>query len=1024
MTTEPIDIPIGLRTALESGQCALFVGAGLGCHTSDPDGNHAPNGFELAQEIAAHFKIDVGDEIDLAKLAQVAELRRGRKELEIFVSSKLTNVEPDEIYKWICSVRWKAIFTTNYDSVIERAYELSSNPPQSPIPISSTSGIADYDPRFEVPVYHLHGYIKSDSFPKFLITEDDYTRFREKRRMLFEQLKTHLAVSNILYVGYSNRDPNWRLVLDEVAAEFSPSPMPISYRVSPATDPLDIEILESKRLYTINGDFGKFVETASVVLSTLEPTSDRLKRIESTIPPDFSSAFSDNPAPVVRLLDSWIYVNYAPFEDEPNTYQFLRGEKPNWALVGANHHFERDIEDQIYDDLLDYATSSSQRPRSSLLLAPAGFGVTTVLMSLAARFVTDDAGAVFMLKPGHSLREGDIEFVCTTLSSRVVFIIDDASQFYNQLHQVINRIRELRKPAMFIFGSRLNEWQLIGRPPRTNPYLLEPLSDPEIYRLIDCLQAHGELNELEHLSRVQQHAVIKQKHEKQLLVAMREATEGKDFDAIIEDEYRRLPTEISKQAYLITSCFHQFGVFIRAELLAKLLEVDIVNMYDELNKSTEGIILFELVDESKDIHAAFTRHRTISEIVWERCVSVYNRENIAHKALEALNLGYKSDRDAFENFYRSDQLIDDLGSIESRIRFFDRAGNKDPQNPYIKQHYARMLLRSEHIEMALRLIDNAIDINGEVRIFYHTKGTILKSLAIEADSDDIGRRYMARAEDAFRETIRRSPRDEYGYHGLANLYIEWAKRISDEEEGSEYITKAESIIEEGLSKVRQRERLWVLSANIEEFVGSLISYIDALQKAMNANPEGVIPRYLLGRAYLSQSRPQDTLQVLEPIIKREFQEYRSYLLYSQALIMTGAPYREAIAILRLATPYGFRDARFIATLAGMYFMDGEFSSADDIFKKRNNHNFTVQELERPHFIPRDPETPSEYLRMDGVVMTVKPGYSFIQTDGYPDLFCPASRYEGLILKEGIKISFQPAFTAKGAVAMRPREISE
>ena len=307
---------------------------------------------------------------------------------------------------------------------------------------------------------------------------------------------------------------------------------------------------------------------------------------------------------------------------------------------------------------------------------------------------------------------------------------------------------------MFIFGSRLNEWQLIRRPPRTNPYLLEPLSDPEIYRLIDCLQAHGDLNELEHLSRDQQHAVIKQKHEKQLLVAMREATEGIDFDAIIEDEYRRLPTEISKRAYLIAACFHQFGVFIRAELLAKLLEVDIVNMYDELNKSTEGIILFELVDESKDIYAAFTRHRTISEIVWERCSSVDSRDNIAHKALAALNLGYKSDRDAFDNFYRSDQLVDDLGSIESRIRFFDKAGNKDPQNPYIKQHYARMLLRSKHIEMALRLIDDAIDINDDVRIFYHTKGTILKSLAIEADSDDIGRRYMARAEDAFRETIK------------------------------------------------------------------------------------------------------------------------------------------------------------------------------------------------------------------------------------------------------------------------------
>ena len=46
----------------------------------------------------------------------------------------------------------------------------------------------------------------------------------------------------------------------------------------------------------------------------------------------------------------------------------------------------------------------------ALLLGPAGYGVSTLMMTLAARLVQERAGTVLMLKPGHPLLEGDIEF--------------------------------------------------------------------------------------------------------------------------------------------------------------------------------------------------------------------------------------------------------------------------------------------------------------------------------------------------------------------------------------------------------------------------------------------------------------------------------------------------------------------------------------------------------------------------------------------------------------------------------------
>ena len=127
------ELPLGLRHAIESGNCVLFIGAGIGAHLFDAEGNPAPDGNSLAKELAEHFLIDTEGVFDLAKVSEIVEIRKGRKELEVFLKRRLSNLQPDENLKWLVSLRWKAIFTTNYDNGIERAYELIVEPQQKPI---------------------------------------------------------------------------------------------------------------------------------------------------------------------------------------------------------------------------------------------------------------------------------------------------------------------------------------------------------------------------------------------------------------------------------------------------------------------------------------------------------------------------------------------------------------------------------------------------------------------------------------------------------------------------------------------------------------------------------------------------------------------------------------------------------------------------------------------------------------------------------------------------------------------------
>ena len=56
------------------------------------------------------------------------------------------------------------------------------------------------------------------------------------------------------------------------------------------------------------------------------------------------------------------------------------------------------------------------------------------------------------------------------------------------------------------------------------------------------------------------------------------------------------------------------------------------------------------------------------------------------------------------------------------------------------------------------------------------------------------------------------------------------------------------------------------------------------------------------------------------------------------------------------------------------------------------------------------------MKLTGQVTAVKVGYAFIDAPGYPSFFCPGSKFGRLVIREGLTLEFEPAFTARGAMA--------
>lgn len=1014
--------PFELRQAMESGECVLFVGAGIGGSLLDKDNKPLPYGSQLATEIADFFAIDTEGSTDLAKISRVVEIRKkGRKELNAFLQKRFTDITPDDDVRWLSTRPWRAIFTTNYDNGIERAYELNPQTIQNPVVATVTIDVGTINPMIEIPVYHLHGALFGVHEPHVIITENDYGTFRERRKMLFDLLKKELLTSTILYIGYSHNDSNWKLLVNELIGDMASGSRPMSYRIAPTTPAIDKEILRNMGVTTIDTDLQRFVQAARIELAAAPTTIDLLKPIEKSIPSDLAEHFKASAAAVARLLSSWTYVNQAPIQSS-NLSRFLKGDKANWGLIAQHDVFERDIEEEIYDELLDYVTSSSRKPSSRVILGPAGFGMSTLLYTLGGRLVEDRAGPVFMLKEGVSLIEGDVIFAASLFPNRrPFFIVDNAADFSDQILNSIYRLRDANRPAIFLMAERINEWRQRRGKLNASEHALESLSDPEITRLLSYLEKHGELGALEGLTPDLRFAAIKNKHGKQLLVTMREVIEGNQFDAILEDEYSNMGNELAKRLYLIVCCFSQHGALLRDTLLSELMSLSTADMYKLTAEATEGVVLYDEIDPVRGSYIARARHRTIATVVWERCGDIVSKEELVLTAVKSLNLNHKADADAFEEFIRSTKLVDSIRTLEGRTRFFESAIQKDPESPYVRQHYARMLIRAERPELALTQIETAIELDFSIRVLYHTQGLVLSQLAMVAESLELGRKRMLQAEQAFQRSLNIYEKDEYSYASLARLYLDWAKKVPNE--ASDYVSKSEETISKGLRVVANKEHLWVASSEVQSWLGNEPGRLKDLESAVSDHPKAIYPRYLLAQAYRNAGEPQKAMEKLEPVLKENSDEFRLCIEYAKALEDMGKPYDQSIAILNFGSVFGLRDARFIAIYAGMLFMSGHLSEADRVFSETTKREIDFADSVAIHYRPKDKEDPTKHIKLVGKVVRVKAGYAFIEVAGYSRFLCPSSKQRNITLREKMQVEFEPAFSAKGAVADRPVDIS-
>ncbi|WJN47500.1 SIR2 family protein (plasmid) [Priestia aryabhattai] len=142
---------------------------------------------------------------DPLKLAEEFEFEFGREALEDFLKDSLpdNNYTPGELHKMLLSIPWVDIFTTNYDTLIERTRNFIYDKNYSLV-----QTVSDIPNSVRPRIVKLHG-----SFPShrpFIFTEEDYRTYPSKFSPFVNLVQQSIMENTLCLIGFSGDDPNFK----------------------------------------------------------------------------------------------------------------------------------------------------------------------------------------------------------------------------------------------------------------------------------------------------------------------------------------------------------------------------------------------------------------------------------------------------------------------------------------------------------------------------------------------------------------------------------------------------------------------------------------------------------------------------------------------------------------------------------------------------------------------------------------------------------------------------------------------
>lgn len=749
-----LDSITSLKSKVEPTRTVLFLGARAAVSSG------APTSEQLCQYLQEQLAPGENISDDLPEISSILERRTSRKRLIDTIRNRLLNLEPDGALLSLARLPWIGIFTTNYDLLIEKAFQKVGL--NLAVVRSNYDWESAHSPANTV-LYKIHGCITQDRSyghkASMILTYEDYDESLKYRELLYQRPFNTLAGGTAIVVGHSLRDKDIQNILHQAIQLQRQAGAPghvhlIMYNI----DAERADIWRQRGVDIVaQGDLNAFAHQLSDIGLPGRAT-------DSTRP-----AFPELPN---ELDPTTIRVN--ELRETPAPRRLFSGAPANYGDIREGYTFERDFERELIE---------AQEP-ILIILGVAGVGKST----LARRVLIGRSSAENVITYEHRRDLPllvkpwlDYERVVRESGLNAQLLIDECTQFQYEINQLVRQLPE--KSALRIILTAENYgWKIRQKEPRlfsqSQIVNLSELSLREVGQLLSPVSSKPPLRVLAdphffRLTESQQRRTLERRCRADMFVCLKVLFSTETLDHIILNEYAKLESS-HQDLYRTTCALEAAGAIPHRQMILRLTNFTTSLLASSL-ELLEGIISESSESIPLGIYTWWSRHEVIADII-SRYKFAEEKDLFAllKRVIETANPSYYIETRTLREMCTAERGIRALPDQDMRLNLFRSIAEVMPNDRVARHRLVAELISSERLgdaEVELRKAIEEVRLDPPLQRYM-----VLLEIARSRQKGLMEEDRRAILNNAFREAeqgIERFPDNKYMYFACADVAEEW-----------------------------------------------------------------------------------------------------------------------------------------------------------------------------------------------------------------------------------------------------------
>lgn len=708
-----------LKRSMERGEVILILGAGASASSENRSGVNVPMAGALAEFIANHCGQPYSDESLTDVLAATVPVYIGEQQLFKILNDLYCGTRPADELQHLFEYTWRRLYTLNIDDTIENSTKGVQHRRyyNGLIDKAAESGTTDV-----IQVIHLHGEaIKPEH--GFILTSDDYNRWLTSgNHSWYSKLAEDYANFTPVFIGTRLQEPILSAELHRARGQVN-SGLGRAFVVTPDSfTSVQAGSYRARNLIPVQGylsDFSDWLRaTFSKRLSPVDVAAE-VSKVAREIATRHAVSLADlETARSLFLIEAdataaevgaWTLSQRRQF-----ARAFLEGGPPTWRIASSDVPVKLDAAEALYTRM---KLAVSDRTRVFVAYGQSGSGKTTAILQCLLRLSKEN--------PDQKIYElrGEVKSLRSALhllsrihpDEHLVLYISDVFVFGDSFEEDVLSITHGR--VTVVTSARSGEWRdhlerRIGDVAVS--YLFQRFSHKDHRPLIDRLISFVPAPKLLKMSPTERLERLA-KSKSQLLIALKETTEGELFTKVITDEFAGLPDDDTRALVLLAGIATLARVGMAPGAIREAYErLRTKRSFDEAVRATEGIVLKGQGGRFVARHELYVRH--VIENVAEL-------KTVASVVIEALRTFAKYKHPIYKNVDRYDgilfrfllnhnfvrTLVRQQTGVDDVIRIYESFEIEFQLDGHFWLQYGQFLVEIGRIEPALRVLQKSIE---------------------------------------------------------------------------------------------------------------------------------------------------------------------------------------------------------------------------------------------------------------------------------------------------------------------------